>query len=214
MPEAEALRTIRRLRSIENASMVLSSIEGSVHTANRPSNLAASRGTFSSTQSNIEFELSMLHHLVYPALQPLDVQNLIPKDFFQPGPPESQLPFTTHINSLCGPVIPTEKPVSIATTCNDDATSVQVPQYCDPRLNRLTVGYWTRVPISNELAACAISHYLELYHAILGSFDADLFLADLLDQKLNFCSPFLFSALMSLACVCFLPFCSGNIKYS
>ncbi|KAL1641744.1 hypothetical protein SLS61_009977 [Didymella pomorum] len=37
-------------------------------------------------------------------------------------------------------------------------------------------------------------------HPVLGFFDADLFLRDLVGQGLNFCSSFLFHSVMSLAC--------------
>ena len=65
------------------------------------------------------------------------------------------------------------------------------PRYVDSRLHRLEVSYQTNVPISNEYAPIAISLYLETDHPIIGLFDADLFLADLVGNRLNFCSPLL-----------------------
>ncbi|CAI6341681.1 unnamed protein product [Periconia digitata] len=76
-------------------------------------------------------------------------------------------------------------------------------QLCDSRLKLLDINYWTRVPISNEFAAGAISTYLETDHALLGFFDADLFLSDLVEQHLDYCSPFLVSSLLCMACLCY-----------
>ena len=72
---------------------------------------------------------------------------------------------------------------------------------CDPRLNQISIGYWTKVLISNEFAAGAISAYLNTDHALLGFFDADLFLSDLVQQRFDYCSPFLVSSLLCQACV-------------
>jgi len=43
--------------------------------------------------------------------------------------------------------------------------------------------------------------YLEIDHPTIGTFDADLFIADLLGFRLDFCSPFLVSALLAFASV-------------
>jgi hypothetical protein len=100
---------------------------------------------------------------------------------------------------------------SILTTATTSSTSpiLSRPQpytYCDARLEHLTVKYWTRIPIDDQLAARAISHFLETDHPVLGYFDADLFLHDLVNQCLRFCSSFLFSSVMALACVRLYPF--------
>jgi hypothetical protein len=82
--------------------------------------------------------------------------------------------------------------------------SSQHLQYCDARLSNLDVKYWTTVPIHDELAARAISNYLENYHPLTGFFDADLFLTGLTDSNSEHCTAFLFNALLCQACV------SGN----
>ncbi|RMZ87166.1 hypothetical protein DV736_g5613, partial [Chaetothyriales sp. CBS 134916] len=53
------------------------------------------------------------------------------------------------------------------------------PQCIDSRLSGLDIAFWTNVSASNELAAGAISFYLETDHPFLGLFDADLFLDSL-----------------------------------
>ena len=61
--------------------------------------------------------------------------------------------------------------------------------------------YWTTVPIDDELAAKIIAYYLEVIHPTLGFFDADLFLEDLVNHQLHFCSTFLVHTLLAVACV-------------
>lgn len=77
-----------------------------------------------------------------------------------------------------------------------------LPFFPKPSLRLLKIGYWTKVQISDDLAANLISFYLETEHSILGVFDADLFLDDLVNCRLEFCSAFLVSAILLLACVC------------
>lgn len=55
--------------------------------------------------------------------------------------------------------------------------------------------------IPNDLAARLISFYLTTDHPVLGLFDADLFLRDLVDHKTDFCSPLLLDAVLCFACV-------------
>ncbi len=76
--------------------------------------------------------------------------------------------------------------------------------FCDERLDQLVISTWTKVPVTNEFAARAVSLYLETDHPLLGLFDADLFLEDLVNGQINFCSPLLVNALLCWACVSFL----------
>jgi hypothetical protein len=78
---------------------------------------------------------------------------------------------------------------------------------CDSRLKQLDITFWTRAPISNALAANAISWYLETEHAVFGFFDPDTFLSDLVDRRFTNCTSFLVSALLCLVCVSTSPIC-------
>lgn len=75
------------------------------------------------------------------------------------------------------------------------------PDLCDERLKHIKILNWTQVPISNELAARLIAFYLVVDHPVLGLFDADLFLGDLVAHKTEFCCPLLLTAVLSFACV-------------
>jgi phosphosulfolactate phosphohydrolase-like enzyme len=68
-------------------------------------------------------------------------------------------------------------------------------------LHRLQIGYWTGVSIEDQVAASAISHYLEGNHAIFGFFDPNLFIHDLVQHRHEYCSSFLVNALLAHACV-------------
>lgn len=196
--------------------MILSSIKGSAHGAVRPSDNKTARAILPPTESNIEFELTMLHHSVYPALEPLDIgsidfDNLFPRSPRKSSimlPSEPLVPIGSGLateETSTSPVITTAPPSPLrgfrSRHTSPVAGPVQDRQYCDSRLNRLNMGYWTRIPIGDEFAACVLSNYFESYHPIFACFDPDLFLSDLVDQKLNYCSPVLVSALMSIACV-------------
>ncbi|KAK8070947.1 hypothetical protein PG997_011150 [Apiospora hydei] len=68
--------------------------------------------------------------------------------------------------------------------------------YCDDRLSGLHISAWTTVQISNELAARIVSLYLKTDHPMLGTFDPDLFVSDLVTQQKRFCSSLLVNALL------------------
>jgi hypothetical protein len=209
--EPEAITVIRRLRSTPNVSMVLSSLRGSAHTKTRLSELKALRGTLPLTDFETETELSVLHQSVYPALMPLDLNIIDIDSVFQPSSPKSSasMPLGT-IQEVGGASSSTRDiailpPSPLRGTRSRQTSPIAGPapdrQYCDSRLTHLEINYWTCIPISNEFAACVLSHYLETDHPIFACVDADLFLSGLVDRTLEHCSPFLVSALMSFACV-------------
>lgn len=74
-------------------------------------------------------------------------------------------------------------------------------QYCDERLSDLQADFWADVAVSSDFVARAISLYIHTDHPLLGLFDTDLFITDLVGRQTRFCSRFLFHALMYLACV-------------
>ncbi|KAL7787130.1 N-terminal fungal transcription regulatory domain-containing protein [Trichoderma ceciliae] len=72
---------------------------------------------------------------------------------------------------------------------------------CDSRLAKLDISRWTNVPISNEHAAHTISLYLETDHPLLGFFDPNLFVSDLVMGNTAYCSAMLVNALLYWACM-------------
>ena len=78
-----------------------------------------------------------------------------------------------------------------------------IPKLCDERLDHLEIGYWTSVPIGDNLASRVISLYLETDHPLLGLFEPRLFIRDLVGHRGGFCSQVLVNALLYWACVGF-----------
>lgn len=77
-----------------------------------------------------------------------------------------------------------------------------IPELCDSRLQKLDLRRWTTVDIDNDVATRCISLYLETDHPLLGHFDPDLFVSDLVSSGDKYCSPLLVNALLYWACVC------------
>ncbi|KAH7025693.1 uncharacterized protein B0I36DRAFT_433325 [Microdochium trichocladiopsis] len=73
-------------------------------------------------------------------------------------------------------------------------------ELCDQRLRALDVRFWTNVDVPNDFAARAISLYLETDHPLLGLFDPELFVTDLVEHRTRYCSSYLVNALMYLSC--------------
>lgn len=71
------------------------------------------------------------------------------------------------------------------------------PRLPDPRLGLVDFQSWTTVPVDYVEAATAISRYLEVDHEILGLFDPEPFIQDLMSHGHEFCSSLLVNALLS-----------------
>lgn len=216
-PEHEAIAIIRRLRSTRDVSTVLSRIKNDVPPV-RPSSLTVARAILPPVNTQVEFELTMLHKMVYPSLAPLDIASIdlsnLSKHTSLPTPQSATSP--TH---SADPAAPMESAVAKAidpvllvsgrpllrgvpvTRVALTQGPLQPPKYCDARLTKLRIRFWTKVPISDELAATVISSYLENYHAVYGWFDTDMFLEDLINHRLEYCSTFLATAFLGAACV-------------
>lgn len=72
---------------------------------------------------------------------------------------------------------------------------------CDDRLASLDITFWTTVPISSDFAARIISLYLQTDHPLLGTFDPDSFVSDLVENETTSCSSFVVNALLYWGCV-------------
>lgn len=207
MPEPDAVDILRQLRMTRNASNAISSFKGAAHAAIRPSDLTTARAILPATASSIEFELGMLHHFVFPVLSPLDLESIekshLPQAKRQASP---SCPNTANESNTIDPSLTIGPPSPIQGIPSVRNSAISGPledrRYCDARLNQLKIDYWTKIPIGDEFAASVLSYHFETYHAIFGCVDVDLFLSDLVNHKLDYCSPFLLSAIMSFACVC------------
>jgi hypothetical protein len=208
LPEPEATTMFKHLRSSGDIEAVLSSLNDQARLIPRLSEVRTARAVLPGTDTRIEFELRILHQRVYTAFEPSWSQSIEIESKFA-----SRLQFLTRASPSALVQTDVQEPAAAHTSPPSpirgqhvqSVYSIHGPtppiQLCDPRLSQLDMTYWTTVPSSNEFSASVLSWYLLNYHCIFGCFDADLFLNDLTNRKLDFCSPFLVSALMSYACV-------------
>lgn len=214
VPERDALMMIRRLRLTRDLSSVLATMKNNSNTMTRLSRTQMARATVYPTESQLEFELNVLHPTIYPALQPLDT-TVLGLDAPPNHPYRSSFGLATNQDtslSQSSLVFPAAVPQP-AQPFGFDATgrmaiagSMPAQQYCDKRLARLKISYWTESPISDEFAARVLSNFLVCDYPVHACFDADLFISDLIELNDEFCSSLLVSAVMSIACVSVYPF--------
>lgn len=141
----------------------------------RISELEAAKAVFPSPRSALEFELNMLHPQAYPVFSPMERPQQLSSLASMSGLPVEGTPLLPGQSSLL-----------------DSA---------DDLLRDLDLRHWTRVPISRELAIKAISVYLLTDHALLGHFDPELFLGDMMASRERFASRLLVNAFLFYCCV-------------
>ncbi|PHH66031.1 hypothetical protein CDD81_556 [Ophiocordyceps australis] len=214
-PPMEALELLQRLRASKDPGQAASAMNGRAHGRHCPSALQAARAVSPPSFCNFEFELMAKHQFAYPALLHADVTAMSLKPL-QTLHVHTCPSWTALKGILAGQMaINITGPDQAVSSClapkSPSGAEQSLPlfgprrlQLCDDRLHALCIRYWTGVPISDSLAASIISNYLEVMHPVLGFFDADLFLQDLLSYRQGFCSPFLVEALLSIACLCIM----------
>lgn len=218
VPEPLADAILSHLRSSPGVSAALSAIGTGLSPG--PSRLSERRTAEAVTPtvgSDVLFELAVHHSTTYPALPPTDMTSLDCKKLLSKCSilmssqsnaaafMEGQRMDPVEDGTINPQLLVTEIPHPLRGVSATRPSTIlgfsQRDQHCDHRLDRLDVYFWTKVPIGNEFAANVISYYLETEHAVTGRFDADLFVGDLVNCRLEYCSAFLVSSLLSLACV-------------
>ncbi|KAG5775127.1 hypothetical protein H9Q73_011198 [Fusarium xylarioides] len=202
-PEAFALQALECLRQGRSPKETMDSIGGNLSTNINPSIHAAARGSVTPTQTPLEFQLVVQYPQVYLPLAPLDAASpdlgllgIEPQnaDIFQ-NPGLSNLLHdsvsTVAVNRVVRP-----REVLGGTSFGADNSI-----FIDPRLHHVDISPWTSIPISNKFAAEAIALYLNMNQPWWAYFDTDLFLDDLVNVEINFCSSMLVNALLAWATV-------------
>ncbi|KAJ4863569.1 fungal zn(2)-Cys(6) binuclear cluster domain-containing protein [Trichoderma breve] len=182
LPEREALLMLRSLKSETDAAVILSTLRDGVPTIRRPSELRNAVAIMDNSFQTLELESQNPN--AYPFLPPMIPQTL-PEDAYH------------QLTTLDGQ---SAASASSQRSLWDTAPTASKISLCDSRLFQLNISHWTNVPISNEAAARAISLYLETDHPLLGYFDPNLFVSDLVNLKHDYCSPMLVNALLYWAC--------------
>ncbi|KAG5933156.1 hypothetical protein E4U53_001076, partial [Claviceps sorghi] len=215
LSEELAIRLLRDIRARpKSVDALVASVHGSMHFQHRPSDLATAKCLFPRTDSLLEFELAARHQFIYPKTTPVDPAQVVAflnSSALTVADEFSRRQYSPRTSSRT-PSVVSGRPLDTSQSRPSSSTSsTSVPdtetleasepyKLCDPRLANLEIKFWTSVAIPNSLAASAISLYLESDHQMLGVFDADLFLTDLVEQRLEHCSPFLVSAVLCYAC--------------
>jgi hypothetical protein len=224
LPVEEAAKLLRRMNTVSDVSNVLASISGSSHGQLQLSNIQTARSLSPPTQTTLEFELMASHKMAYPKLVSIDTASIILSPSIKQAAPTSLsdngslVPYKSTEDHDALSTIPSsssEDFVSMAWIENLPPTLQEIDRaraspligpiparsFVDDRLLQLRIKYWTKIPVSDGFVASVLSFYFELDHPVLGFFDADLFLSDLANHRLQFCSSFLVSSLMHYACV-------------
>jgi hypothetical protein len=168
----------------------------------RPSNDTLARSLSPRTDSCFEFEIWAQCEHAYTRLLPPVTQDLT--EALRTVPPYRPVPTMAELRVAGSlPLIyysSTGGRDRFELPLVESERTVQGPNlprtFCDDRLHKLDIGYWSMVPIQNELAASLISFYIETDHSYLGLLDTDLFLEDIIYCRQRFCSPFLVSAVL------------------
>ncbi|KAL6805193.1 N-terminal fungal transcription regulatory domain-containing protein [Trichoderma sp. SZMC 28012] len=182
LPDREALSILHSLRSETDAAVILSTLRDGVPAIRRPSELRNAVAIMDNSLQTVELESQ--NPIAYPFLPPIIPQALSGDAYHQLTTPGRPSAASASPQPLFRETDPTASPTSL----------------CDSRLFQLNISHWTNVPISNEVAARAISLYLETDHPLLGFFDPNLFVSDLVNLKHDYCSPMLVNALLYWAC--------------
>ncbi|PPJ52275.1 hypothetical protein CBER1_10276 [Cercospora berteroae] len=189
-PHSSSLSTVTTASSRDFLDVLAASSQfaqpASLSSRASPSYQETVRASIPYTQSALEFELMCKHPNAYQILEPHGPSEAIANAILT----FAESPFRSHTTGEASP------PPRLR----------QKNALCDARLRDLEISYWTTAPVPNDTAASIISLYLETMHPVLGTFDAELFLGDLLHHKLRFCSPFLVNAVLYFGCQAYTVF--------
>ncbi|KAI1143862.1 hypothetical protein F5Y05DRAFT_362848 [Hypoxylon sp. FL0543] len=196
LPEDRSLELLKSLREKGDASFVLSEFKGAPVAPDR-------------VHPDIESELKAKYSNAYPVLETIVPSVLAASDLLRsdlnalsngenarPDMNQSQVGRSNEDRNTATP-IDTD---SVVSHFRSHTPAGHESDYFDERFRHLRIGFWTDIEITNEFAAQIISLYLRTDHPLLGLFDPYLFVADLVDQKNDFCSRFLVHSLMYLGC--------------
>ncbi|PTB75254.1 N-terminal fungal transcription regulatory domain-containing protein [Trichoderma longibrachiatum ATCC 18648] len=177
LPDDQVLERVRSLKREVDPSAILARLRG--RSVTQQPNGAAEQNMMSDAFQTME--LGPQFPNVYPPIPKLDMDTL-------EDAPYQQLIHATNKK-------PGEPPQGGA-----EAAAEQAQSLCDSRLEKLDISRWTNVNISNEYAARAISLYLETDHPLLGFFEPNQFVSDLIAGKTDHCSRLLVNALLYWSC--------------
>ncbi|KAK1676720.1 hypothetical protein BDP55DRAFT_693040 [Colletotrichum godetiae] len=213
MPDDVAHQTLKKLKFAVDPYAALRAI--------RPSGPKDAREVLPHISSNIEFELTRRHPILYPQTRRFGRLEM-PESVDSRPSKVARVEDASEEGSILEDRQAPEYPTVAEVLEDSPSTASPKPSRAfdsaffvppmgpippptprirnEPRLRDLNIAFWTVVPISNQDAAEVISLYLETDHPILGLFDVDLFLNDLVYGEVRYCSSLLVNALLAFAC--------------
>ncbi|KAK8022433.1 hypothetical protein PG993_013200 [Apiospora rasikravindrae] len=208
-PEGNIVQVLRDLRAAPEPLAYLASATneaGTPHGRRSPTTDSSIAGSLHSpSRVDLEFDrLTTRYQIAYPALPPIPLATVNPQPRFADPVPKPRLdrqPAISVGGSVSGSPATLMQGQPRSTDPLDNLASTLAERL---RLTRCIAGTSSlrpaTPPLSNDLAATVISAYLEVDHPLYAFFDADLFVHDLVNLGITFCSPFLVSSLLSHAC--------------
>ncbi|KAI0130158.1 hypothetical protein BJ170DRAFT_303366 [Xylariales sp. AK1849] len=213
VPEKTSFEILRLFRAHYDPAMVLSMVKvGSIGGVPQLSTYVAADGLDAPTLSPFEWELMTRNPVAYPALPPISVSALERSSLLHPfkeaeresqdqRSPSASIPDGQFLVDGGQPVGPPNidhdsatRPFRVQAALEN--TPMQAATLCDDRLRSLNISFWTNVQVADAFAARVISMYLETDHPLLGTFDPDQFVADLVNRQQVSCSRFLVNAVL------------------
>ncbi|KAH6871684.1 hypothetical protein B0T10DRAFT_417034, partial [Thelonectria olida] len=188
-PESQALDILQILRCHNDLETALSIVQA----RRGPGRLTSGQEwtPISTRHLRLEYELMARNPVSFPPLQPFEA-SILNRAVLGTGriSTTDSEDISSSSNSEPNPFPaqhPTRHPISTLRSC-------------DERLEDLDMSFWTSVRFPNDIAAKIISLYLETDHPLLGTFDPDLFVDDLVNCRLGHCSRLLINAIMYWGC--------------
>lgn len=180
VPPPDVAPLLRRLKAEPDAPAVLATLrdaQGSAKAVDRRRSATAIAPEAGPAVES-EDELAAQYPTVYPPLAKSD-----------PGLLDTK-PYQDMISTAGGKKASSQKGGPSGLPQEDSSN------LCDPRLHDLDIAQWTSVDITSDLAAKCISLYLKMDHPLLGHFDPNLFISDLVSGETRFCSALLVNSLL------------------
>ncbi|KAI8627221.1 hypothetical protein F5Y19DRAFT_477790 [Xylariaceae sp. FL1651] len=216
LPERHAFNVLRSLRTAHDVTAALNMVRRRTEPAEGPSEHNHARRMGVAAQSPFEFELTTCYPTAYVPLTPVSASVLAGSNLLRPvsqaripSPLEDSGSITPSQNqtqpvdgspATPPPGIDADSAIKLFRAKGHLTAPLPVQHFCDDRLRSLQIGFWTDVPVTNDFAARVLSLYLTTDHPLLGVFDPQRFIADLVGQQQTFCSRFLVHALLYWGC--------------
>ncbi|KAK8072433.1 hypothetical protein PG996_005781 [Apiospora saccharicola] len=210
IPEQRAIDILRLFRTTGDSAKVLYLVKGSVDGERDRFLQDATRTMPTPDLTTLELELMSKNSVAYPQLRRVSVSELEERNLLRPfNLARTQVAEETNASESLFPKEYTMGTIRVdvdaAAACiRAQGPAQQLPErrgkLCDERLNWLDIGFWTKVPIPSDYAAKIISLYIEIDHPLLGTFDPNLFVSDLVGYQYTFCSSLMVNALLYWGC--------------